>query len=146
MYLLYPFVMLELLLPLSCHEIDDSFYMVVDYTLECWTETHWVTLATVVIPSLLTWGAGIPLALFGEYARLRSQSTERWNSKIYYGYGFMIVGYRDSAWYWEAVILVTKTFLISVCVFCAYSSKLVRAISAILALIMYLAAYVHAGP
>ena len=60
-FLIYPNMINVIFISFSCDEIDDTLYLEINMSEECWTGDHAKYVLTVAIPALIIWGFGMPL-------------------------------------------------------------------------------------
>ena len=115
-FLIHPNIIKQVFTSFSCTEIDNSLYLEIDMSEECWTGDHLIYTLSVSIPALILWGIGVPaFAIFklrGKYVRRRLDSVR--NKSIY---GFLYNGYKFSSYYWEVIILYRKVLITFILVF-----------------------------
>jgi len=110
-----PFLVYYMAEMLNCHELDDGkMYLRMDYSVQCWAGDHGGWVAPVAVLSLLIWALFVPCwfatALYINKSSLIEKTTR-------FKYGYLIVGYKETRWFWELFILGRKLALVFLVVF-----------------------------
>jgi hypothetical protein len=69
------------------------------------------------LPSLIVWGAGLPLLGFILLTNNRASIIDANNPQFEETYGYLYGGFKADFYFWEIVITVRKLILIAVCIF-----------------------------
>ena len=95
---------------------DGVPYLLVDLEIECGKDDHPFFSLFVALPSLCVWGVGIPVvALLLMYKNYRKGKLH--DIAVKKKYGFLFLGYKKRAYYWEIVILYRKMAIVFISVF-----------------------------
>ena len=116
-FLSWPTILEKTLEVMNCKKIGTKYYLVKDFSVECYTKTHYNYL-TVSYVSLGFYGIGIPLLGFKLLYDYRFRLFDMQNR--YDGsspLSFLFLGYREKRWYYEFIIMGKKASLIIISVF-----------------------------
>ena len=116
-FLSWPTIVTKTLEVLNCENIDDTYYLVNDYSIICYDKTHYTYLIIAYI-ALILYGLGIPLLGFKLLYNYRYRLYDMHNR--YDGstpLSFLFLGYREKRWYYEFIIMGKKAGLILLSVF-----------------------------
>ena len=116
-FLSWPTIVTKTLEVLNCENIDDTYYLVNDYSIICYDRTHYTYLIIAYI-ALILYGLGIPLLGFKLLYNHRYRLYDMHNR--YDGstpLSFLFLGYREKRWYYEFIIMGKKAGLILLSVF-----------------------------
>ena len=110
---------------LACQEevlgtyVDDGSARVVLIALpdeECWTDEH-QSIAIFAAAGLLLYMIVIPIWLF--CAARKAASDDEWTAEELKQYGWLVLKYKESRWYFEFVLLIDKMIFVMLAVFFA---------------------------
>ena len=108
-FILYPSVCNTILQLYKCEEIEGTYYLTEDLSLECYDDM-WNKYAIGGVFMMCVYILGIPLFFYRKLKSLHKQ--ELLGKKEYvYKYGFMYLGYKDNMWWFEILELMRKTVL-----------------------------------
>ena len=116
-FLSWPTIVQKTLEVLNCEKIGEHYYLVKDYSVTCYDETHYTYLIVAYV-SLVLYGIGIPLLGFKLLYNYRFRLFDMQNR--YDGstpLSFLFLGYREKRWYYEFIIMGKKAGLILLSVF-----------------------------
>tara|TARA_B100001093_G_scaffold508464_2_gene570721 strand:+ start:2185 stop:6999 length:4815 start_codon:yes stop_codon:yes gene_type:complete len=116
-FLSWPTIVTKTLEVMNCEKIDDTYYLVRDYSVVCYDTKHY-TYLSVAYASLILYGLGIPLLGFKLLYNYRYRLFDMQNR--YDGstpLSFLFLGYREKRWYYEFIIMGKKAGLIIMSVF-----------------------------
>ena len=85
---------------------------------EWYKGTHLILLLSVVLPTILLFGLGVPLSSFFALKKIRSKLDDDEN-KVWYG--FLYSGYRKKYYYWESVSMIRKVIFVFILTY--YSTR-----------------------
>lgn len=115
-FLIYPNMINTIFVSFSCEKIDDTLYLEIDMSEECWTGDHSFYVMCVSIPALIIWGIGMPA-----YAMVRLRGHYKrgaiFNKEVLSKFGFLYNGYKTDRYYWELTILYRKCLIVFILVF-----------------------------
>lgn len=136
-FLIHPNIIKSIFVSFSCEKIDDSLYLEIDMSQECWTGDHLMYVMTVAIPAFIVWGVGMPaiaiLALNRAYVSDRLSEVRTLSV-----FGFLYNGYKFSRYYWEIIILYRKVSVVFILVFLSLVSIQVQALVALFVMMISL--------
>ena len=128
MFLAHPNILRMMLSAFACTEIEKGEYWLLDnMDIRCWAEEHAFYATFVAFPGLLVWGIitpGIVLILI-----LKNRKDLEIGS-IRKRFGFLLLGYKRSTFYWEFIILYRKVLIVFVSVFMSSISTMIQALVA----------------
>ena len=116
-FLSWPTIVTKTLEVLNCENIDDTYYLINDYSIICYDNKHYTYLIIAYI-ALILYGLGIPLLGFKLLYNHRYRLYDMHNR--YDGstpLSFLFLGYREKRWYYEFIIMGKKAGLILLSVF-----------------------------
>ena len=119
----------------SCKDIDSERRVTDDLEIECWGTEHILFSLSIVVPSLIIWGFGIPLFAWIVLAR---NSDKLESTKTREKYGFLYNGYKKKYYYWESVNMYRKITIIFISVFLKLAGVITQALVVFLVLILFL--------
>ena len=90
-FLIHSNIIRVIFISFSCTEIDDTMYLEIDMSEECWTGDHLMIVSTVSIPALILWGIGMPACAIVMLHRKKYKLQEVDTLSIY---GFLYNGYK----------------------------------------------------
>jgi len=96
-----------------------EYYLTSDYSIQCFTASHFSWIFGVGIPILALWGVFVPLHLANE---IRKNKEHLEDDNVTEKYGFLYRGYTVEKCYWEFAIMFRKFLLIGAFVFLAMIS------------------------
>lgn len=109
-FLLYPWVTLQLLQFGICFQIDGTYYLLADMSERCF-EGEWMSHLGPVIVLFLLLSVGIPVVLGTLLYRSRGAlRTEQVRQRL----GFLYLAYSNHSWWFELVEMSTRVALISI--------------------------------
>jgi hypothetical protein len=124
LFIAYTYLINPLLLYVSCHNMeDDTWWLVDDYSVECWTGEHLDYFYAVFIPAMLIWGIALLAFFIVLIVKLRRRLHELDIAVIM---NYFMRGYQETYFYWEFVILTRKLCLILIGTLLATYSSLLR--------------------
>ena len=112
--LLYPTIVRQSVLILSCRRIIGELYIDVAVDVECWGVKHMVVFISTALPGILLYIIGFPASLYIVLRRLQLKSALKHGDKNYdkrwaLRLGFLYAGYeREGFVYWESLVLLRK--------------------------------------
>ena len=113
--------------------IEDKKYLDLYMDDECWTGDHEVFALSLALPSLIVWGAGMPLVAF--YYISRAHKSDAYATKpIMIKWGFLYLGYHTQKYWWDLIILCRKIAVLIALVWLNLISIEVQALAAIFVL------------
>jgi hypothetical protein len=114
--LVYPPLSRRILEFFQCSEnIDGAFYLVRDYSIECYN-TEWFSILPIAIIVLVLYAVGIPLFILLSLWKIRKSLKDPKTSSRF---GFLYNAYRPSMFLWDAWELVKTLFLTSIIILIA---------------------------
>ena len=116
-FLSWPTIVTKTLEAMNCEKINDTYYLVRDYSVVCYDSKHY-TYLSIAYASLILYGLGIPLLGFKLLYNYRYRLFDMQNR--YDGstpLSFLFLGYREKRWYYEFIIMGKKAGLIIMSVF-----------------------------
>jgi len=93
---------------------DENTYLAVDVDIQCWEGDHNYYAKKVGIPSTVFWIVGVPLVALFILFRRRQRLHD---PEVISTYGFLYLGLRSKAFYWEVLLHFRKVAMISINVF-----------------------------
>jgi len=117
----------------ACMDIDGSYFLYEDLSIECFDETHNFYASTCALPGMLIWGIASPMLALVLLLREKKFLDE---IPVKMKYGFLYIGYRKKRFIWEFVILYRKIAIVFVSVFLAAFNVPVQALTAMFILII----------
>lgn len=116
-FLSWPTILEKTLEVMNCENIGNKYYLVKDFSVECYTTKHYGFL-TIGYISLGFYGIGIPLMgfrLLYNYRFRLFDMQSRYDGST--PLSFLFLGYREKRWYYEFIIMGKKASLIIISVF-----------------------------
>ena len=114
-FLIHPNLIKTFFFALSCREIEPGErWLLTNHDIRCWESDHLLYAVTVIIPSIILWGCGLPIMFLGLIYKHRL-SLDKFAIKA--RYGFLYIGYDPTAYFWEFIILYRKILIVAVLVF-----------------------------
>ena len=116
-FLSWPTIVEKTLEVMNCERIGDVYYLVKDFSVICYTPTHYTFLIISYI-AIILYGLGIPM--FGFYLLFKYRYRLYDMQNRYDGstpLSFLFLGYREKRWYYEFIIMGKKGGLILLSVF-----------------------------
>lgn len=115
MFLLQPTILESLFDILKCEKIGEQYYISKELLTLCYDSQYKKWVAFLVVPSFLIYVIIFPCYLFILVSsnNKKISSLEEFNQKV----GFLIQGYKKSAFYWELINFWKKITLISLGIF-----------------------------
>lgn len=120
---------------IGCREIDGVKYLMRDYSIECYSESHIWMLFYIVVPTVLLYAIILPGILLLILYRNRHSLDEE---SIRMRYGIIYVGYKPKLWFWELCQFYRKVLLKGVLIAVAEYSAVVQATSVVIILMLVL--------
>ena len=122
-FLAWPTVMKHSLSVINCKQIGNIYYLVTDLSIQCYTTQHY-TYSIIAYIAICLYGIGIP---FIGYRLLYTYRYRLYNSINKYSgaapLSFLFLGYRDTRWYYEFIVMGRKLGLILISVFLKEHSR-----------------------
>ena len=84
------------------HEESQLRYLIEDLNIECYTDSHNWWRLTLGSTMIVVYVIGIPF--FAWFVLFRNRN----NAKAQLKYNFLKAGYKESAWYWEILVMARK--------------------------------------
>ena len=117
-FIIYPSIMKTMFDMLNCHEVQGVLYLVNSMN-DVWYEgTHMILVLTVVLPTILLFGLGTPLASYFSLKSIKNKLDDEDNKTCY---GFLYSGYRIKYYYWESVTMIRKVVFVFILTY--YSTR-----------------------
>ena len=116
-FLSWPTIVEKTLEVMNCEKVGDTYYLVKDFSVTCYTSTH-NTFLVISYFAIVIYGFGIPA--FGFYLLYKYRFRLYDMQNRYDGstpLSFLFLGYREKRWYYEFVIMGKKAGLILLSVF-----------------------------
>ena len=112
--LVHPEIVSNMFNHLSCRELDDgNYYLISNYSIQCYDAEHVRYIYTFVIPSIILWVIGIPaILLYILIKRKKKLAQAEVKGKL----GFFFNGYKPPNYLWEFLIIGREIAVISVAV------------------------------
>jgi len=115
LFLAHPNIIEAMFSAFACKEIlTGEYWLLEDLDIRCWEGDHVLYAFTVALPGMIAWGIGIPLVALLLLIKNR-KTLETTETKM--KYGFVYIGYSMKTFYWEAIIVYRKIFIVFVSVF-----------------------------
>ena len=132
-FLIHPSIVKFMFSFMYCRELEPGQFWMNDYlNIPCWDYAHYRYVFIVVLPSIASWGVGVPmLCLLVLYRNRNRLSLLELKLRL----GFVYNGYEYSKYYWEFVILYRKILIITVAVFLTNISTSIQALTVMMLLI-----------
>ena len=132
-FLIHPNLIQTFFFSLSCEEIEPGEqWLIKNHDIRCWEGEHLFYIFTVIIPSIVLWGCGLPiiflLMIYKHRRRLNKYSVKA-------RYGFLYNGYEITTYFWEFVILYRKILIVTILVFVVQRSTRIAALCCLIVLI-----------
>jgi len=133
-FLVHPSIVKFVFSFLYCRELDPGQYWLNDFlNIPCWDATHYRYVLIVAVPSLVGWGASVPLVCLLVLYRNRNRlGLMEFKVRL----GFVYNGYEYSKFYWEFVILYRKLLIASISVFLTNISSSIQALTVMSVLVV----------
>jgi len=145
LFLVHPTITQEMLQSFNCIKVGEVFYLRDDLSFECYTGTHLKFLVIIVIPSVVLWVIGIPLAVFiilSKQKALILKEEEGMSEEelarltlLRQKFGFIFNGFRTRLFYYEVVIQYRKVVLILITVTLSVVSPEIQSLLSVLVLV-----------
>ena len=126
LFLVHPSILKTTLQMFACTNIEGVWYMDIYMADVCWEGDHYFYGLNISIPALIVWGIGLPL-----FAFIRLRTLNRDGEQSITRYGFLYLGYRDSKWWWEFIVLGRKFAILIVLIWISQISVFIQALTAI---------------
>ncbi|KAL4509026.1 hypothetical protein ABPG73_006412 [Tetrahymena malaccensis] len=117
-YIFYqPSISKILIQSLICTKIGENYYLISDYSQQCYDYYHKIYSLAIVIPLIVVWCFLIPLMLF--YKLKSFQKVDQYNVQMsqkvnnLLTYGIIYNGYKSKFLYWEIIKIAHKILLMS---------------------------------
>jgi hypothetical protein len=129
LFLIHPNIAKALFSAFNCMDVDGENRLKDNVEMICYEGRHLLYLLLIIIPSLIIWVFGIPLAALVLLVRNKqiilsldsnlelSKVDQHHIKTIKLKYGFLFNGYRIKTYFWEVVILYRKIFIVMTTVF-----------------------------
>eukprot|EP00347_Sterkiella_histriomuscorum_P008156 403346168 len=143
LFLVHPNIVQYVFKTFNCVTVDDDTRMKEDLSEICYQGSHFFWSIGIALPSLITWGLGIPLFAFILLTRER-KVLEKLETRQ--KYGFLFRGYRLRFYYWEVVIMYRKISLIFISAFLVKYGVITQALIVFVLLIVFLVINVKKSP
>ena len=138
-FLAYPNMLQYFLYGFECIDVDGESRLKIDLEVKCWSQTHSLFLFMIALPSLVAWGAGLPMVTFWLLNKNRNHIANSDQEKeAAETYGFIFGGFKSEFYFWESTIILRKVLLIIVCIFLGNYGSLTQALITLLILILFL--------
>eukprot|EP00347_Sterkiella_histriomuscorum_P022241 403331176 len=150
LFLVHPTIAKILFQAFNCIEVDGINRLKSNIDMVCYKDQHMIYLFVVVIPGIIIWVIGIPLASLvmllrnrekimrvGKYDEL-SQSDKYQIIHLKMKYGFFFNGYKLGTFFWEVIILYRKISIVMVSVFFSVVSAEAQVLVVILIIVVSL--------
>lgn len=125
LFLIYSSLVTNILSMLSCIKVGDKYYISSNLDIECYTTKHEIYSIFAYL-FIGIYGLGIPLLAFLLIFKYRNRlhvsevdSEQNEASSL----SFLFLGYRESKYFWEIIILLRKLGIIMISVFLKESSR-----------------------
>jgi hypothetical protein len=109
--MMQPGVVSQLISILSCRNIAGTKFIMADLRYECYTDDHIIYMAVLVIPSLIFWGALIPIFIFRTLLKNKNNLN---NTYTRISIGFLYQDYKYKYYYWEIMKSLMKVFIVAI--------------------------------
>jgi hypothetical protein len=113
LFLLYPFLCATILKYYVCRRINDDIFLVADFSVHCYSEKWYKSLAVAVIATVV-YPVGIPVC-FGLFLYWNRKKLDELEMRL--KFGFLVDAYHRSTWWFELVWSVNKMFCVSIVAF-----------------------------
>ncbi|KAL4430508.1 hypothetical protein ABPG74_005433 [Tetrahymena malaccensis] len=108
-WFLKPSVVYTLIKGISCVNFDGQKYIQLDYTYECYTETHIKFLYYLLIPSLIFYIIIVPGIIL---KKISSNKNNLDYATVRQRYGYIYQDYRKAGFYWEFIRFIVQLIII----------------------------------
>mmetsp|Transcript_20803 Transcript_20803/g.19837 ORF Transcript_20803/g.19837 Transcript_20803/m.19837 type:complete len:239 (-) Transcript_20803:241-957(-) len=107
----------------NCVTIEEVSYLVRDFNVVCYSDSHIKSILVFGLPSLFIWVIGFPVGLYIMLYRRKSKLTEKDTIKRY---GIYYIGLTDERFYWQLAVINMKRviYIIFQVTLLEYNSKL----------------------
>jgi len=115
---------------MSCKLMEnDTWWLIADFSVECWKGDHLKYTLSFAVPSLIVWGVVTPISFL--VALLRSHATvNELPTRMRFSYLFN--GYSAQRYYWEFIITIRKSVIVALSMFLSAINSNVQSFTAIL--------------
>ena len=135
-FLIHPDLIKTFFLAMSCREIESGEkWLIVNLDVLCWEGDHLFYAVSVIIPSVIVWGCGLPILFLGILYKNRLE-LHKFSLKA--RYGFLYIGYDLTSYFWEFIILYRKILIVAILVFAVQWSTNVAALCCLIVLLISL--------
>jgi len=135
-FMIHPNLIKMMFGALSCKQIESGEYWLVNnLDIRCWDDEHMFYVFSVVIPSIIAWGIGIPAVSLFFIWRMRKK-LDSISARL--RFGFLFNGYRRKCYYWEFVILYRKILICTISIFLGNISPDIQALTVMILLLVCL--------
>ena len=125
LFLLHPLITTVVFQAFFCTQIDGNPRLVQQLEQVCWQGAHLLWATCLGGAGLLLWVIGVPL-FTGLTLREESSRLQTLRNRV--RYGFLYKGYRESAYFWEVVVMARKVLLAFISVFLQSAGIMVQAL------------------
>jgi len=119
-FLMYPSVSSNVLRFFVCKNIDDSTYLIADFTIKC-TDSKWFSYLTLVLIMVFIYPVGVPVFFFYMLSKNRKNLTE---PTIKMQLGFLYEAFNLDAWFFEVLDMGHKLTMTSLLAFLPLDSQM----------------------
>ena len=125
LFLIYPSLVTNILSMLSCIKVGNDYYISSNMDIKCYTTKHEIYSIFAYL-FMGIYGLGIPLLAFLLIFKYRNRlyvselNTEQNEAS---SLSFLFLGYKESKYYWEIIVLFRKLGIIMISVFLKESSR-----------------------
>lgn len=116
---------------LSCREVDGIYWLIADYSIECWEGDHYFIAIYVAVPGICLWCIMFPAAI---YVKMYSVRHKMGKLDVKIVYGFLYNGYKQNYWFWELIQLYRKMLIRGISIALASFSQTTQGLSALFVL------------
>lgn len=115
---------------MSCKLMEnDTWWLIADFSIECWKGDHLKNTLSFALPSLIVWGiitpVGFLVALLRSHSSVHEIGTRR-------RFSYLFNGYSERRYYWEFIIVIRKSVIVALSMFLSAINSNVQSFTAIL--------------
>merc|ERR1711871_1646553 len=127
----------------SCRTVGGRSFLEADMDVSCSSAEYLAWSLGLGLPSLLVYGAGIPLFYFMRMRALRAGGTLKESRPVY---GFLFSGYCDDRWWYELWNSIRKALFTGLTIGLTTAGPAMQAWGALMLLALYIVVFVYASP
>jgi hypothetical protein len=132
-------------------QVETRILLDAELSIECYESVHMMMVGTVAVPGLIVFVVIVPLMLVVFMRRHAKRGEmypqqENFSPAVSYRYGFLFLGYEDSTYAWEILVMVRKASFVVAAGFLRAYGPVAQVIGAVCILVLSLSLHLQYTP